>query len=65
MNLVLPAEPAEGQTLTYTFPAGGGILYESKLNGVLYRVTAPDATTAATHLAANPTKCRSSRLGRG
>jgi hypothetical protein len=61
VNPVLPAEPTEGQTLTFTFPAGGGVLYESRLNGALYRVTAPDTATAAAHLAANPTKCRSSR----
>ena len=65
MNLVLPPEPAEGQTLTYAFPAGGGILYETRTNGVLYRVTAPDTATAATHLAAFPTRCRSGRLTRG
>ena len=64
MNTILPPEPAEGQTLTYTFPAGGGILYESKLNGVLYRVTAADTGSAAAHLAAFPTKCRYGRFGR-
>ena len=65
MNPILPPEPAEGQTLTFAFPAGGGILYETRTNGVLYRVTAPDLSTATTHLAANLTKCRSGRQGRG
>ena len=64
MNPILPAEPAEGQTITFIFPAGGGILYESRLNGVLYRVTAADAGSAAAHLAAFPTKCRYGRFGR-
>ena len=65
MNPILPAEPAEGQTLTFVFPAGGGILYETRTNGVLYRVTAPDTGSAAAHLAAFPTRCRSGRLTRG
>ena len=64
MNLVLPPEPAEGQTLTFTFP-NGCILYETRTNGVLYRVTAPDVGAATAHLAANLTKCRSGRNGRG
>ncbi|WP_407543780.1 hypothetical protein Q0M94_28270 (plasmid) [Deinococcus radiomollis] len=63
MNPILPPEPLEGQTVTFTFPNGGGVLYETRTNGVLYRVTAPDATAAVAHLAANPTKCRSTRRG--
>ena len=61
MNPVLPPEPAEGQTVTYAFPAGGGVLYESRVNGVLYRVTAPDASVAATHLSSNLIRCKSAR----
>lgn len=63
MNPVLPPEPLEGQTITFNYAGGGGVLYETRTNGNLYRVTAPDASTAATHLTANPTRCKSTRLG--
>ena len=62
MNPVLPPEPLEGQTVTFIFPNGGGVLYETRTNGVLYRVTAADTASAMAHLAANGTKCRSPRL---
>ena len=61
MNPVLPPEPAEGQSVTYTFPAGGGVLYETRINGVLHRVTAADVSAAQTHIASKPTACRHSR----
>jgi hypothetical protein len=63
MNPIYPPEPAEGQTLTFTFPNGGGVLYETRTNGVLYRVTAASPAAATAHLAANPAQCRSMRLG--
>jgi hypothetical protein len=62
VNPVLPPEPLEGQTVTFNFPNGGGVLYETRTNGVLYRVTAPNTASAAAHLAANATKCRSPRV---
>ena len=61
MNPVLPAEPLEGQTVTYTFPAGGGVLFETRIGGVLHRVTAPDVPSAQAHLASKPLTCRHTR----